>query len=190
MGREGETPAQTSRHIGVQKKWYKLSKLTATFFGKPSLRTTRPDQDVQLTGTHPGLHCVVLTPLSHWWPGQGLVRVGKLVTGEGARPHDAYSILFQTKVKMYLVLCLKWPLLCLQCNPPWWRSADCEHRSLPCHGQARAPSHCLVALRSWSFLQLIPTSHTFASLHLFIAAISSHLVCRGQTLCLTHSAQV
>ena len=57
MGREGETPAQIFWHIGVQKKWYKLSKLggggrkeggwfeviwtkskrTATFFGKPSL---------------------------------------------------------------------------------------------------------------------------------------------------------
>ena len=46
MGREGETPAQIFWHIGVQKKWYKLSKLggrgvdviwtksrrTATFF--------------------------------------------------------------------------------------------------------------------------------------------------------------
>ena len=27
MGREGETPAQIFWHIGVQKKWYKLSKL-------------------------------------------------------------------------------------------------------------------------------------------------------------------
>ena len=27
MGREGETPAQFFWHIGVQKKWYKLSKL-------------------------------------------------------------------------------------------------------------------------------------------------------------------
>ena len=26
MGREGETPAQIFWHIGVQKKWYKLSK--------------------------------------------------------------------------------------------------------------------------------------------------------------------
>ena len=27
MGREGETPAQIFWHIGVKKKWYKLSKL-------------------------------------------------------------------------------------------------------------------------------------------------------------------
>ena len=27
MGREGDTPAQIFWHIGVQKKWYKLSKL-------------------------------------------------------------------------------------------------------------------------------------------------------------------
>ena len=27
MGREGETPVQIFWHIGVQKKWYKLSKL-------------------------------------------------------------------------------------------------------------------------------------------------------------------
>ena len=51
MGREGETPAQIVWHIGIKKKWYKLSKCrgwgvkviwtkskrTATFFGKPSL---------------------------------------------------------------------------------------------------------------------------------------------------------
>ena len=27
MGREGETPAQIFWHIGIKKKWYKLSKL-------------------------------------------------------------------------------------------------------------------------------------------------------------------
>merc|ERR1712155_319108 len=27
MGREGETPTQSFWHIGVQKKWYKMSKL-------------------------------------------------------------------------------------------------------------------------------------------------------------------
>ena len=48
MGREGETPAQIFWHIGIKKKWYKLSKLggegveviwtkskrTATYFRK------------------------------------------------------------------------------------------------------------------------------------------------------------
>ena len=58
MGREEETPAQIFWHIGIQKKWYKLSKLggegggvkviwtkykrTATFFGSPSPSEEEP----------------------------------------------------------------------------------------------------------------------------------------------------
>ena len=41
MGREGETPAQIFWHIGVQKKWYKLSKLGGGGGGRGNLDKIR-----------------------------------------------------------------------------------------------------------------------------------------------------
>ena len=37
MGREGEAPAQIFWHIGIQKKWYKLSKLGGGWGGRGNL---------------------------------------------------------------------------------------------------------------------------------------------------------